>query len=652
MGSEKTLKIVFNSIEWCKQRPWIAEILACFAMVLYFTQSWVFAHTRDSVLDEGLYLLKGYLFLTGKYEPFQDYGVETNHMPLSFLIPGFFQYAFGPGLRTGRYYAIVISLLFFLGSWLVSRKLGGRWWAAFIALTLAMNPMMVKEYSVAVSQGLVACLLVWSLYFTLGDNDRPWQVLFGAFLAGVLLMTRINMFAVFPFLIFYIFWKYGIKLGIFSTIIGILPVVWGHIQYYPGIMILWAKWIPEDISPFLLPWRFQGMNQIPDAGITSLVRIRGFFQGFSLHTFSWLAVIISILSWPRIWKRKSKGEAYLLFSLYIFLFILHAWATLGGTHCIFCFSWYQYFFEIIAIFILVVSCKSWQWKLNRLQKGIFWGMIAFATIILVIGSAYGLNKSFPAGLIKWVEVLKEMSVPRFVNGQFLPGQIKVWGFIANVLGSSSRYLDPQPYQIVGDWMLAFLIFLSGGVFIWITWWTTGWLKRRGMLEKYFDLNADRTSLVIVLLLFFVWLLTPFGFWGKNYDDYDCGYNIIDTYESAGKQLSREIQPGVKVFWWGGDTQSVLLYLQDVDFYPALFNADFSRREGKATMLERHGLWNDALFKKWAQETEIFLVESRFFNGWLKDYLSTGGFDEMEQTGEIGCRGSTRLHVFVREHGSE
>ena len=57
-------------------------------------------HTLASdVLDEGLYFEKGYLFAQGKYEPFEDYGPLTNHMPLSFMIPGWAQNIFGAGLR-------------------------------------------------------------------------------------------------------------------------------------------------------------------------------------------------------------------------------------------------------------------------------------------------------------------------------------------------------------------------------------------------------------------------------------------------------------------------------------------------------------------------------------------------------------------------
>ena len=67
--------------------PWIAEVIAFLGGILYLFQAIKFATTQVSILDEGAYLYKGYLFATGQSTPFQDYGAWGNHMPFSFLIP-------------------------------------------------------------------------------------------------------------------------------------------------------------------------------------------------------------------------------------------------------------------------------------------------------------------------------------------------------------------------------------------------------------------------------------------------------------------------------------------------------------------------------------------------------------------------------------
>ena len=50
----------------------VAEGLALLGGFVYLYQSWLYAHTQNSVLDEGSYLVKGFLFATGKYWPYQD----------------------------------------------------------------------------------------------------------------------------------------------------------------------------------------------------------------------------------------------------------------------------------------------------------------------------------------------------------------------------------------------------------------------------------------------------------------------------------------------------------------------------------------------------------------------------------------------------
>ena len=175
-----------------KIAPRLAEFTAVIGGIFYFIQSVISAHTQLSYLDEGAYLLKGFLFATGKYWPFQDFGPWTNHMPLSFLVPGWVQVLFGPGLRTGRYLAVFLSLLMLVGIWILGRRLGGVWWAAALVWYFAINGPAIKTYSVMGSQGLVACILVWILVLVLGPGRKFWQVIIGTFLAGILLLTRIN----------------------------------------------------------------------------------------------------------------------------------------------------------------------------------------------------------------------------------------------------------------------------------------------------------------------------------------------------------------------------------------------------------------------------------------------------------------------------
>ncbi len=138
----------------------LVEGLSLIGFLFYLVESYEYAHTQSSLLDEGAYLFKGYLFVTGQYVPYQDYGPWTNHMPLAFLIPGVVQGVFSPGLLTGRMLAVLWGAMTLIGLWILVRRLGGKGWATLSVWSVALNPTLVKLYSLANSQSLVACMLV------------------------------------------------------------------------------------------------------------------------------------------------------------------------------------------------------------------------------------------------------------------------------------------------------------------------------------------------------------------------------------------------------------------------------------------------------------------------------------------------------------
>ena len=77
-----------SSIEWIKSKNCIADAISFLAVLIFLVQIWIYASNRKSSLDEGAYLYKGFLFVSGQYRIYQEYGPWSNHMPFSFLIPG------------------------------------------------------------------------------------------------------------------------------------------------------------------------------------------------------------------------------------------------------------------------------------------------------------------------------------------------------------------------------------------------------------------------------------------------------------------------------------------------------------------------------------------------------------------------------------
>ena len=138
---------MISKIQLLKNREWPSwtpVVVAALGALLYLIQAVIYAHTSVPGLDEGAYLLKGLLYLRGTYVPFEPYGPLTNKAPFAFLIPGFAQFLFGAGLRTGRYFSIFLGMLTLLGTWITARRWAGKWAAAATVWVFAASSMVIK----------------------------------------------------------------------------------------------------------------------------------------------------------------------------------------------------------------------------------------------------------------------------------------------------------------------------------------------------------------------------------------------------------------------------------------------------------------------------------------------------------------------------
>ena len=244
-----------NLISRITHNKYSAVVVALLGAVLALIQLYIYSRTQVSVLDEGAYLYKGFLFLHGDYSLYQDFGPWSNHMPLSFLVPGFVQYILGPGIDIGRNFSILLTMLMLLGVWVIARRFSGDWWAALAVWIFALNPAVLKIYSIAVPQSQIVFMLVWTLVLVLG-KDRPlWQLFLGSFISGLMVMTRLNMLPVVTLLVLYILWQYGLKQGLISGLVSLVTILLGHALFWPEILKMWALQLPRSILPALDPYR-------------------------------------------------------------------------------------------------------------------------------------------------------------------------------------------------------------------------------------------------------------------------------------------------------------------------------------------------------------------------------------------------------------
>lgn len=621
--------------------PWLAEIIALAGGMVYGLQSWHSMHTLNNMLDEGLYLLKGYLFASGVYRPFQEYGLWTNHMPFSFYIPGYVQVIFGPGLRTGRYFALALSLLFVLGMWLVARRLAGNGLAALMVWTLAMNPALIQAYSRAVSQGLVACMLVWVLFLTLGEKRRDWQVVLGAVLAAVLALVRLNMTPLLFFLLIYIWIQHGKGVGRWAVAAGLLVFLGGHVYYYPGILSLWVKWFPRHLTPFFDRWRYTGVVSWPHSSLPLKTRLTSLFQGYYLHFVTLVGVLASWILWPRHWSDSERRTAVFLSISFGFLFVIHAWASLGGKHCVYCLSGYLFFFEALGLLLILLTARHWRRELSRGRRLAALGVVLPGLGVLVWGYAYHFGSGVRIALDGLIKALLEMPVPRFSGGRLLQGEIALWGLLLNKFRLLERYSYDNAMQILDAWMRGVAATLLIALLLAALFRLLGWLRTHG--ARWLPQTTAGGALVLFLLA--GWLLTPIGILGRKAPG--CGRDVIALTEAAGAHLRERIPPDSLVYWKGGDTQVLLLYLTQPRFFPPQLNTEFSLRLGEADTLARYGFWNDELASRWQREADVILIEERKYGGSLAEYVTSGLFEELSPVPEVDCRAGSSLHVYRR-----
>ena len=610
-----------NSTWWerFKKFVWRPESLAILGVGVYLIQAFNFAHTTIPSLDEGAYLYKGWLFAEGTYTPFQPYGVLTNKMPLSFLIPGHVQKIFGPGLGTGRYLAIFEGVLILVALWLVVLRISSRWLAAGTVWVLALSPAVIKYYSVAASQSLTACLLAWTLALCIGQNRPIWQLVLSSAIASLTILTRQNLVFVLPILLGYILWEHGWKKASWSALSGLGILLLGHLIFWPGILEIWAPWIPSNLAPQLASFMPTGPSSggwNPSVNLTN--RIVSAFQGLRIHFVALAGSIITIFFLYR-WKNWNLISAYktviFLAVLFFSLLYIHSWASLDDDYCVYCFTPYLAFFNVAGVLLIIFSLQAFEKRVHPVIYFIIGGLILF----MFTGMGYSLFEEIG----NWSAALP---VPRIRGGEFQGGFTTAGEFLFNKYNLEIKLAKKYTSGAVGA--LAGLLFF---------------------IAVYLASKIRRQDFGRVMLFSFLatgLFMSPLL--AGNLGAPDCEGDIIKANELVGTDLARAIQPDKKTYWDGGLSVVPLLYAPQIRIYAPQINDGYSYREGpNSDSFLRFGLWNGALDQQWRSEADYFIIEEWRYMDW-KPFLKPDLFEELPRTStSTSCLKGTRLRIFKR-----
>jgi 4-amino-4-deoxy-L-arabinose transferase-like glycosyltransferase len=602
---------------------WAPGLLAAIGLLVYLLQALWFAHTSIPNLDEGAYLYKGYLFASGRYEPFEPYGPQTNKAPLAFLIPGYVQLLFGPGLGTGRYLAVFFGVLTVITTWVVARRLAGEWLAAAAVWSFALTPVLIKTHSEAVTQSEVAFLLAMILALTLGSGRPGWQILLGGILAGAMIMIRQNMAPILPLLALYVWWQHGWKNALLCMLGGAAVLVFFHALYWPYIMQLWIPWMPGFLRPlFSQYWLSGSLGAAWDPSIDSAGRILSFFQGVRFHFLAVAGFLFSLILWPRR-RHFSEVElraAVFLAALFAGLLLMHSWAAISNDYCVYCFTPYLAFFSLAAILLTVLILRVTVRPLHPLRQ---W-LLGLSVPALFLGIGYSAVGDLGDSLLS-------LNVPRLREGRVLSGFTTLWELLNNKFawerGAAERIVSTLAGLLVALALLAaaFLIFR----------------KLRGSSRSY------GYTLAVAVLIFGL-LFSPLmaGREGRP----DCpGMDVIRASRQQGSYLAERIPPGKMTYWNGGLSVAPLLHAPQVNIYlPQINNGYAHQIGGNPEELLKYGFWNDELDLQWRREADYIIVE-----GWrypkMKESLPAAQFDEFPRSpGQTSCVDGSGLRVFQRK----
>ncbi len=594
-------------------QPGFAYLLAAFAGLIYFFTALNLAHSTTSFLDEGLYTYKGWLFATGKYIPFEEYGVWSNHMPLSFLIPGYIQKWFGAGLRTARYFMILLGLLTQLGLWIVVRRWSNRWWAAGIALAFALNPASIKLYTMGISQGIIACMLMWILVLSLDRKPPLWRILLGAALAGVMISTRLNMAFVLPVLLLYVFWQYGFRTGLLATGSGALALLIVQSFFMPEILGFWSGWLPKNLTPFLdvfrAPATFTGVPGADSAEPLSIYRIALYiFLTLRLHFLTLFGAITTWLLFPRIKAKELTDRmraAIFLSALLVVLLGAHMQNTFSNDRCVSCILLYVTYFDFLGLILLPLAFPFLKKDLSRGRIALIFALIVITIMGLGFSAYEEVSLDFAHQIIPFIR------------------DMYVWSALLHVTQIEALVLFRILYLalIVGLVLvaLAFLFITLG--------------RRNPANKKYFG------NWALALILIVAFLLMPTKVFGKGNDFFNCeGYDVIERYEEQGEYLRSVIPAGSQVYW-SGRLDAIFLYLPEVEIYPPQLNQVHSYYlGGDSDILLKRGLWNDALAEQWLAEADYILSEIGATQEFEKRALESDAFIKIGATASLEkCR---------------
>ena len=625
------IKLWINHLSASLNSALIIRLLGFATVIFIYTyQAYRFADAMPVNTDEGSYIAKGWLFVSGIYKPFQDYGPWTNKMPLAFIIPGLAQYLFGPGLLTGRVFSIVLGVMMLAGFYITLKRFTHYWLALALLLIIALNPLLVQYYTLATSQIIVAALLSWFFVAVLGKNRKLWQLIAGTVLCVLIVFTRQNMFPLFPLFLAYTFWAHRKKAGWISTGVGLILFIFFHILYWPNILDIWSSLLIGPLEVIARALRIDlsamlaGSSPVLQANYSSLSKLISFWEGARNHIIPIIAIVVSWILWParKKWKCDAdfKDSVFLSVTLFI-LWGIHFSAAFFGNYCLNCYSGYLAFFINTGIILIVIAYPSLVKKPGLIRS------MLLAVLVLVLASGVLFSANIP--LENYIKTLPAIVIK---NNHIQYGKIKLWVYLMKEYEISFR---------ISRIIIAAGLGLLSGLILLLIASIVSFLGKK----KKVGFGLVAVGLLVISALFMIH--TPLM--GYNEQTlYSCT-GVLEADRDAGKIITENSPPGSRVYWSNSVSPLPLTYilLKNQIYPPQLSGGAAFRISGDANLLLKKGFWNEELASQWKDEADLVMMDGD--QQWWKSDPMSKYFKEIAVTNPLlPCDPFTSIHIYQRK----
>lgn len=321
-------------------------------LLYYFAFGLFLIYNSPLAYDEAYYLYKGYHFVKGDLVPYRD--IFPEYGPLSFYIPGIFQYVFGPGFFTGRLVSFFFSLAAVLLLYKTGEKLVGSACGLIACAFVVLNVSLNYLYTVNI-YAPVFFFVTASFYSLVAIQNSRFKIAVSLLFMALALFTRQNFLPSYLMLAAYLFITeqpgknkiFTVLCGFLIPFIFLLPFLGVMKQFTLSFFAFPLQRIFKDAYPQNIPSTVHDINFAEGSVIYSLRFLMDYF--FLFVTYASCKIFMMTRAGNNAENRSPHKNLLIFFNVFFWVnFAVHLWnGATKSTGNLVCYN--AYFIYVMAL---------------------------------------------------------------------------------------------------------------------------------------------------------------------------------------------------------------------------------------------------------------------------------------------------------------